>query len=610
MEKKWIDPTQIFVFEVLNNRALNQNYIGDLAESMQAKGFLPEFPIDVFKSANLANIETELPYVCACGAHRTLAAQHIKLETVLVHIHEGKEEAFIEMMHLDNFKFDPSVNAGIGQPFTQKEKRAAVTQLLLLPKFFEQTNTVLEDMWRIPQTSIRRWRAEVVELLESDNPKLRLWGISDGRLKRLRELAASPERKDAEGKVVKIRTPLIEATEDEKREFYEEIETDWYRLSEEKGLDTAFKHAEAWLQRKHNTASKWRLYQDLSMTQLRNFHKLVLSADTEFMSAVFDIAQAEDRVNEARASLQNASKACERAFSRTLGKGLGEHDGRFTGIRDRLQTFLRKHDERFEGFCMQYFYYDMSDRDNPEFCEKYAALHLEVKEGLETDAEWIQEFTAKEKSRIERKRKKAVKEWTATLAHLKEAIKLYPRRITQDAITSAVEHKFNYELKHNEFRDLLTTDEPSDRKHIETIEKEAKLFEKVATALYSDDDWIKEIPEPKPLIDALVEHAGEEMPQLEPDSVLVNASDESSEEPEFSIAVDDLYALEINDILEHLRGRVIYIPVDDESEVRQQLATILGTASRGMIGTQLYLLLDYALFVSPDTPAEGDVIKV
>ena len=595
IRKEWIAPNQIYVHGVLNNRELNQNYIGDLAQSMQDKGFLPEFPIDVFSSENIVNIDTDLPYICACGAHRTLGAISAKLERVLVHVHDGREEAFIEMMHLDNFKFDPAVNTGIGQPFTQKEKRAAVTQLLLLPKFFEQTNTALEEAWRIPNSSIRRWRNEVVELLEKDSPKLQLWGISDGRLARLRELAASSERKDVEGKVVKIRKPLVEATEDEKCAFYEEIEKDWYRLSDERALDTKFEHVVTWLQQKHNTPSKWRVYQDLSMTQLRNFHNLILSADADFMAAVFDIAQAENRVNAARESLQKASEACKKAFDRTLGKGLGEYDERYTGMRDRLETFLRKHDERFIGFRMQYFYYGMDSRDNPEFCEKYAVLHLEVKEALETDAEWIQAFTEQEKARLSRKRKKVVKDWMAALAHLREAIEVYPRDITQDAITAAVEHKFNYELKHNEFRDLITTEASSERKHLETIEKEANLFKKVAMALYADEDWIQEIEEPKPLVDVIVEAEDE------------NASE--SEAPVFSIQPNDLHSLSLNKIFEHVKHRLLYIPVEDESEVRTELAQVLGKASRGLTGTQLYLLMDYALFISPKEDEEGIVIE-
>lgn len=226
MEKKWVDPNQIYVNLQLNNRELNRNYIGDLTQSMTDKGFLPEFPIDVFLTKNLANIDVDLPYVCACGAHRTYAAINAKLERVLVHIHNGKEEAFIELMHLDNFKFDAAQHSGIGQPFTQKEKRAAVTQLLLLPKYLEMTNTALQEELHVPESSIRRWRKEVIELLETDSSKLLSWGISDGRLARLHELAKSPERVDQEGRKVKVRQPLAEATESEKTEFFNIMEED------------------------------------------------------------------------------------------------------------------------------------------------------------------------------------------------------------------------------------------------------------------------------------------------------------------------------------------------------------------------------------------------
>lgn len=593
MEKKWIDPTEIYVYEVLNNRDLNQNYIGDLAQSMLDKGFLPEFPIDVFKSENLANIDTDLPYICACGAHRTLGAINAKLDQVLVNIHNGREEDFIETMHLDNFKFDPAQHSGIGQPFTQKEKRSAVTQLLLLPKFFEQTNTALEERWRIPQSSLRRWRNEVMELLETDSPKLRLWGISDGRLARLRELAKNPERVDAEGKIVKIRKPLAEPTEAEKEAFYKVIEKDWYR--EPAALDTEFTHVATYLQDKYKTESKWRIYTELSMPQLQKLHSAILSKDPEFMSAVHKIAAAENRIDKARDGLRKACDACEKAFKRTLAKRVSEGSRIFTDMKDRLQRFLRKHDERFDGFHFTYYYYDTDLRDNPEFCETYTALHREVKEGLETGADWLSEFIEKEKARSARKQKKADQLWLSNQGHLKEAIVRYPRAISEDAIIAAAENKFNYELRHNELRSLIDAETPSPKKNFETIEKEAAIFEKVAKALNTDADWVQEIPVPKPLIEVLPEvveaqkEAEQEAPVLQPEDLLQNLS--------------------LKEILRHVKDRVIYIPVEDESQVRMELAQVLGNASRGQTGTQLYLLMDYALFVCPKENREGVVIE-
>ena len=260
---------------------MDQNYVADLTQSMQEKGFLPEYPIEVVPAANLPNIETQLPYICACGAHRTHAAIKAKLEKVLVHIYDEREEAFIERMHLDNFQFDPAINSSIGQPFTNKEKRAACTQLLLLPKYFEMTNAALHEAWRIPETSIRRWREEVVQLIETNSPKIRYWAISDERIARLQELAASTERVDGDGKVVTIRKKVVDASESEKEAFIDLMEddaADW----EETTWDEIRTHVVS----KFNVASKWDIERDVTMKQLQSLHQLILAQDKTFLEAV------------------------------------------------------------------------------------------------------------------------------------------------------------------------------------------------------------------------------------------------------------------------------------------------------------------------------------
>ena len=336
MIKKWIAPNEIYVPEVLNNRALNQNYIGDVTESMIDKGFLPEFPIDVFLAENLANIETDLIFVCACGAHRTFSAINAKLDKVLVHIHDGKEEAFIELMHLDNFKFDPARNTGIGQPFTQKEKRAAVTQLLLLPKFFEQTNTALNALWNIPEANIRRWRAEVVELLETNSPKLRLWAVSDGRLARLRELAASPERKDAEGKLVKIRKPYVDASDDEKEAFWSVIEDDAIML----GID--WDHVQLHVREKFETESRWGIYADVTMKQLQSVHQLVLSKDKLFLEAVNNSVAKEAERKAKSEALEKAIDSLNLVFKKAYAPQEDKYSAAYKEMRSRFEGFVQK----------------------------------------------------------------------------------------------------------------------------------------------------------------------------------------------------------------------------------------------------------------------------
>lgn len=508
MKLQYVSPDTIHVAAVLNNREVNQNYIADLAESMRDKGFLPEFPIDVFKSENLANIDTDLPYVCACGAHRTLAAINAKLDVVLVRIHEGREEAFIETMHLDNFKFDPALNSNIGQPFTQKEKRNAVTQLLLLPKYFEMTNTALEEIWRIPSSSIRRWRAEVVTMLETDSLQLRHWGISDGRLARIRELVKSPERKNEDGKVVKIRRPLAEVTNDEKREFYEQIESDWKQVCD---IDVAY--LQYYLQEAYNLRSRYRQYDDLSMPQLRKLHKSILSEDDELFDAVLAIEEKGEEEAKARDAFQNAHKSFVRQFKKTLAPGMNEYSPEYTQIVKDFEKHLANFDE-YKFVRVSYYDYDYDQREDFEFMTTQAEMLVEITDGIKKKDDSIADFIKNVEIRNKRRRNKAEKVWTAHLAALREAIKGYPRNITQDALVSAVEHKYNYQLKHGEFRDLLTTDAPSDRKHLETIKKESGLFEKVAKAVKNDEDWVKDIPVLKPLIESIPE-PDVEVPEFE-----------------------------------------------------------------------------------------------
>lgn len=71
MLDQWINPNEIHVHSVLNNRELDQNFIPSIAESMRDQGFLPAYPIDVFEVDNLDyDTKDDSLYICACGAHR------------------------------------------------------------------------------------------------------------------------------------------------------------------------------------------------------------------------------------------------------------------------------------------------------------------------------------------------------------------------------------------------------------------------------------------------------------------------------------------------------------------------------------------------------------
>ena len=507
MRKEWIDPNEIFVHRELNNRELNTDYIGDLSQSMQDKGFLPEFPIDVFETANIANVDAEQPFVCACGAHRTIAAVNAKLEQVLVTIHDGREEAFIEMMHLDNFKFDPAINSGIGQPFTQKEKRAAVTQLLLLPKYFEQTNTALEIQLCIPESSIRRWRKEVVNLLETDSLLLKTWGVSDGRLKRLRELAKTPERVDQEGKKVKVRQPLAEPTDDEKHAFYSQIEDDVMIIGDKH--DFEWEHLCNYMQRTFGTEDRrWHIYKELTMNQLQKVHALLLSEDEDFIKEVVKIAKAEKRVRQQRAGLMAASEKNEKTFKKIFAPKESDYSDTFKKLRSRFSDFVKAR-EGFESFELEYYDYDFKDRDDPDFCEFQTGLHKTIAEDLGGDAEWLKEFREKEVKRMQKNRKSQMTRWEKNREAAMVAINEYPRKIEPNRLLYIADKELDWGKGF--IPKLYEMEVPSAAKNTDTIKQEADLFKKLADAVANDREWVADIEEPKPLAEILAggEGAGE-----------------------------------------------------------------------------------------------------
>jgi len=557
VEKKWIDPNEIYVYEVLNNRDLNQNYIIDITESMTDKGFLPEFPIDVFLSENLVNIETELPYVCACGAHRTVAAKNAKIEKVLVHIHDGREEAFIEMMHLDNFKFDPALNTGIGQPFTNKEKRAAVTQLLLLPKFFEQTNAALHDLWNIPDTNIRRWRAEVVELLETNSPKLRLWAVSDGRLARLRELAASTERKDAEGKIVKIRKPFVDASDAEKSDFWDTIEEDsaLFAETEDVGMD----EIRAYIKEKWGVDSYWHPYQDLTMKQLRELHSLILNQDAAFLEACRDAVKAVKAQKSLSENFEEAIETCNKVFKKTYAPQEDKWSSPYRAMRKRFAEFVRSQGAQFAEFHMDMYDYDRDFRDSGD-AEKIQAIieiHETVIAAIEDEADWLQGFMDAEEKALKKQRKATESDWRKHRKALIAAIQAYPRPVGESSLVYKADAFLRQDA--GTLEKLLATEEPSAKKFTATIESEANAFKNVAYAIEKDVSWVQEIPVPKPLVETVVpEDEGE---PLTTDELLNSVFTTSDHALSVSEVLD---AIALPDIFENIAGRMVNVLSDDE----------------------------------------------
>lgn len=197
MKTLWIEPAAIEDVWVINNRKENLGHIESLAESMRQNGYLVKYPVFVFEPANIP-VETDKPYFMACRHHRRKAAIAAKIELIFAEVHDSTEEKWIEMMSLDNFKFDVKSNPGIGLAFTEQERLAACFQLL--PKYLRRTNVSLGGLWKVDEGTVRRWRKQVESLIDEGAADLEKWNVSPERIDRLQEVITDPHRENEEGK--------------------------------------------------------------------------------------------------------------------------------------------------------------------------------------------------------------------------------------------------------------------------------------------------------------------------------------------------------------------------------------------------------------------------
>ena len=591
----YIDPTQIAIIEVVNHRETNQNYIEALADSMRNVGFSAEYPVDVFRSENIPNHDLDpeaTPYVVACGVHRTFAAQKAEIEKIFATIHDGGEEAWVEMMHSDNFQFDPATNRDIGQPFTPKERRAACSQLLLLPKYLEQTNTALSEAWNTSESNIRRWKEEIAGLIETNSPMLRLWGISDGRVERLKTILASNARVNEKGEVVQIRKPRTDASDDEKDIFFDKINEDFRMLRDDPESNIIFNWdtVKEYCGKKCNIQVGWSMCKDMHIDQLRKLHKMVITQNPDFVFACTEIFEEAQRTSKLRDTLEKTCEKTLRVFCKLIDAD-DKYAGQFSPKWETFEGIVKSqlNIEIFGHSIWEYNEYFDTDTTTADECRTAIAHHKTVQAAIAKGADWIAEFMKKEASNAAKRRKKVSKGWTEKRQMAIDAINAYPRDISFDRLISEAEKKL-YKT-HGYFNKIFDAEGVSDRKNIGTLEDEVKSLDRLINAVKNDVDWVSEIPVSNKLMEAFTEAA-------EPN------------EPEFTLTADDLHGISLEEIFQHVADRVIHVDgIFDENEVMMEMARILGKATRGQVGTQLYLLMKFALFIQPKRDIEGVEIE-
>ena len=501
MKKLWTAPTTIQIVSILNNRQLNADYVESLEESMETHGYLAEYPIEVFESKNIPSIETDQPFLCACGAHRTRAALKADIDAVLVVIYDGGEEDWIERMSLDNFKFDVVKDASIGQAFSQKEKRAACTQLLLLPKYLKMTNTALAEAWNTSEANIRRWRGEVASLIGERSEELQNWGVSPKRLKRLEAVLNSTEREDADGNVVKVRQKAREATEEEKSTFWRSIQKDagdsWNADDDTflKQNDFDWDDVCAVIAQKWDVdGDSWDMYTELSMSNLRMLHNWILTADANFTARCKKVADARKQRKAGRDKFYTARQACSEMLRESFCPKDGAYSEGFSTVKDVFTETVQK--RWYPTFSLRS---DASDFENPLEVLVAIGQFDEIAKAIEEQVDWVEAIKGKINAAEGKKRAKLYENWEKAKQEMLMAFRAYPRDIDLSAFCYAFDSKF-YEKAGTCLR-LIYKDKPNKNANESTIEYQIDHFNEAADDLKENADWVKRIPEAKPLVE-------------------------------------------------------------------------------------------------------------
>jgi len=499
MKTLWIDPNDLADVWTVNNRKENTGHIESLAESMQQNGYLPEYPIIAFEAANIP-IQTDKPYLVACGHHRRKAALAAEIDLIFAEVHDGTEEEWIEMMSLDNFQFDVASNPGIGLAFTEQERRAACFQLLLLPKYLRKTRTSLANAWKVSEGTVRRWCKEVESLIDEDSPDLtEKYNVSPARIESLKTVIADPYRENEEGDTVAVRQKPKETTPEERAEF-------WYTIRKS-GLFDQRSDGSRFLDRHGFQMEAFNAYicerftitadgipHQLSMTQLKKIHNWILTDEPAVIARCQEIQRETDALSTARSVCYDWHDRVVRAFDETLSPTPGNtlssiHTSAF-------KAFQKVIKERFDGFDFDVRHSASTEDALMAVQQVFSDIHaaIEMKEA------WVLTFKAQFSDKARQDRKALEQAWADARDAMFTALAEYPRDVSKVAFSNRFDERFG----HPSGRTRNFT-EPTPAITDETLTTDIRHFKAATADIQADTEWTQAMPVPIPLIAALTE---------------------------------------------------------------------------------------------------------
>ena len=500
MKKMWIDPNDLADVWTVNNREENAGHIESLAESMRNHGYLADYPIIAFEAANIP-IETDKPYLVACGHHRRKAAIAAEIDLIPAEVHDGTEEEWIEMMQLDNFKFDVASNPGIGLAFTEQERRTACFQFLLLPKYLRKTNVALANAWKVGEGTVRRWRKQIESLIDEDSPDLReKYNVSEERIAKLKEVLADPHRENEEGETVAVRQKPKEPTAEERFQFWQTIRqaatfdqaSDGSRYLERNGFQ--FETFRAYICERCKVQESG-IPHELSMMQLKNIHNYILTDDPAVIARCQEIQRETDALTRSRKDCSHWHDKVIRAFDETLNPTPGNT---YSPARNAcLKEFQKVVKQRFNGTSPFDTRHSASTEDALSAVQQ---MFSDIYADIEMEEQWVLGFKAQFSDKARQDREALEQSWRYARKEMFTALSEYPRDVSEVAFSN----RFDERLGHpsGRTREFI---EPTPAITDETLKADIRHFKAATTDIHADTEWMQAMPEPVRLIAALTE---------------------------------------------------------------------------------------------------------
>ena len=504
---RWESPLDIYVPHELNNRSLDAGYVESLEDSMRTQGYLPTYPIILFRRhefpQEVFDGKTDALYICAAGFHRTTAAKNINLDRVYAEIRSGTFEDYLEVLNTDNFQFDPEVDTSLGQIWTKTDKRKACKQLLLLPKYFKLTNIALADLWHTSEANVRRWRDDVASSIDEGSLDVP-FPISQEWRDNLKAILDSNVREMADGSTVKIRSKPEASTWDYRMALMKKVEAhktlDW-NTEIEPYCKTMYEKDVS----------------DLSLKKLAELDQLITIHDPEFMKMCRSLGEKKRELNAAQEKCHTAFRAVKKAFDTYLqSQGLIK-DGYISSMDEgykKLKTaFGRAVSKRFGKNLMGSLLYT----DTVSKYENETELLEQLLKDIEGSVDYVQAYAQRQSNAQYKKRSQL--EQAVVDAHnkmLKAVQEKYPG-IDMEKFCFAVDAD-SYWLKTGDTSATLmhsTADIPKRKSNGDLI-RIAEQYEKMLETIEKGADWIKKlVPEKLPLQEALDEMKASKAKQVE-----------------------------------------------------------------------------------------------